>query len=334
LTTIREVAARAEVSTSTVSRVLNDQANVDALMARRVRKAIKELSYQPSPTARALRTRRSHVWTLIISDIRSGFFGEVARAVEDAAQDADCAVVLCNTDEDLGKERAYVDLALAERVAGVILSPASASQTSIARLDEAGIPVVLIDRAIDGGGFDLVTIDNRRAARAAVRHLIDQGFEHIACIGGPTTISTGRDRVEGYREALSEAGLAIDPQLTLVESFKRDGGERAANQLLDLPEPPDALFVGNGPQCVGAVQVIRARGLRVPADVGLVGFDDEAWTSLTTPDITTVAQPAYEIGREATALLRRRLAGDGGAPRQLILDAELRVRSSSRRAAS
>jgi len=334
LTTIREVAAQAGVSTSTVSRVLNDQANVDALLARRVRRAIKELEYQPSPTARALRLQRSKVWTLIISDIRNGFFGEVARGVEDAAQEADCAVVLCNTDEDIGKERAYVELAIAERVAGVILSPASASQTSLGRLSESGIPVVLIDRSLDAGGFDLVTIDNRRAARSAVRHLIGEGFARIACIAGPTSISTGRERIDGYREALSEAGLEIDPLLTRMESFKRDGGVRAANALLDLADPPDALFIGNGLQCVGAMEVIRARGLQVPGEVGIVGFDDEAWSALTTPDISTVAQPAYEIGREATALLRRRIAGDRGAPRHLLLEAKLRVRSSSRRPGS
>jgi LacI family transcriptional regulator len=331
VSTIKHVAAHAGVSPSTVSRVLNAHANVDAHLARRVRDAIKQLEYQPSPTARALRRRRSHVWSLIISDIRNGFFGEVARGVEDAAQDSDLAVVLCNTDDDLARERAYVDLAIAERVAGVILSPASAAETSVARLAEAGVPVVLIDRAIEGGDVDLVAIDNRRAAHGAVRHLIDEGFERIACIGGPASASTARERIDGYREALAEAGRATDPQLVVNETFKPEGGTRAAAALLALPERPDALFICNGPQCAGAIPVIRSLGLSVPGDLGIVCFDDEVWTALTSPDITAVAQPAYEIGTEAAAILRRRLLDAGGAPRRILLTTELRVRSSSRR---
>ena len=300
-------------------------------MARRVRNAIKELDYQPSPTARALRRRRSHVWSLIISDIRNGFFGEVARGVEDAAQDSDLAVVLCNTDDDLARERAYVDLAIAERVAGVILSPASASETPVARLAEAGIPVVLIDRAIESDDVDLVAIDNRKAARDAVRHLIAEGFWRIACIGGPASASTARERIDGYREALSEAGLPMDDRLIVQESYKPEGGMRAAAALLSHADRPDALFICNGPQCAGAIPVIRSLGLRVPDDLGIVCFDDEAWAALTSPDITTVAQPAYEIGREAAAILRRRLLDDSGGARRILLNTELRVRSSSRR---
>jgi LacI family transcriptional regulator len=331
VSTIKQVAAHAGVSASTVSRVLNAHANVDALLARRVRESIKQLEYQPSPTARALRRRRSHVWSLIISDIRNGFFGEVARGVEDAAQDSDLAVVLCNTDDDLERERAYVDLAIAERVAGVILSPASASQTSVTRLAEAGVPVVLIDRAIESDDVDLVAIDNRRAAAGAVRHLIGEGFRRIACIGGPATASTARDRIDGYREALTEAGLPIDPELIVLDSFKPEGGMRAASALLALPDRPDALFICNGPQCAGAIPVIRSLGLRVPDDLGVVCFDDESWAALTSPDITTVAQPAYEIGREAAAILSRRLLDSTGGPRRTLLATELRVRSSSRR---
>lgn len=326
--TIKQVAQRAAVSPATVSRVLNDHATVDPSLARRVRRAIEELGYQPSRTARALRTG-SRVWTLIISDIRNAFFGEVARGVEDAAQDADLAVVLCNTDEDLGKERSYLELAAAERVAGVILSPASWTETSVGRLRAAGIPVVVIDREVRSEALDTVTIDNRASGRAATEHLLERGYRRIGCICGPDSVTTARDRRAGYRDALQEAGLAVEPELIREESFKLDGGERGAAALLELSEPPDALFVGNGPQCAGALRVIRERGVEVPTGIGLISFDDEPWTSLTAPAISTVAQPAYAIGREAAALLHRRMSGDDGPPRRVLLEAQLQIRSSS-----
>ena len=328
MATIKQVAQRAGVSPATVSRVLNDRATVDPSLVRRVRRAIEELGYQPSRTARALRTG-SRVWTLIISDIRNAFFGEVARGVEDAAQDADLALVLCNTDENVGKERTYLELAVAERVAGVILSPASWAETSVERLTAAGIPVVLIDREIRADNVDTVTIDNRAAARGATEHLLARRYRRIGCICGPSTVTTARDRRNGYRDALQDAGLPIDEELIREESYKTDGGERGAAALLELAEPPDALFVANGPQCAGAVRVLRERDVRVPTAIGLVAFDDEPWTSLTTPAISTVAQPAYAIGREAAALLHKRMAGDDAPPRRVLLNAQLRIRSSS-----
>jgi LacI family transcriptional regulator len=326
--TIKEVAQHAGVSAATVSRVLNDRATVDPVLARRVRRAIEELGYQPSRTARALRAG-SRVWTLIISDIRNAFFGELARGVEDAAQDADLALVLCNTDENVGKERTYLDLAIAERVAGVILSPASWTETSVERLRAAGIPVVLVDREIASNGVDTVTIDNRSNARAATQHLLDRGYRRIGCICGPATVTTARDRRDGYRDALRDAGLPVDAELIREEAFKTHGGERGAAALLELAEPPDALFVTNGPQCAGALAVLRERGVQVPSDIGMISFDDDPWTSLTTPTISTVAQPAYAIGREAAALLHKRMSGDDGPPRRVLLTAELRIRSSS-----
>jgi LacI family transcriptional regulator, galactose operon repressor len=326
--TIKEVAERAAVSPATVSRVLNDRATVDPSLVRRVRRAIDELGYQPSRTARALRTG-SRVWTLIISDIRNVFFGEVARGVEDAAQDANLALVLCNTDEDLGKERAYLELAAVERVAGVILSPASWAETSVDRLRAAGIPVVLVDREIMADGVDTVTIDNRASARAATQHLLARGYQRIGCISGPPTVTTARDRRDGYRDALQDASLRVDAELIREEGFKMDGGERGAAALLELAEPPDALFVANGPQCAGALRVLRERGVQVPTSMGLISFDDEPWTSLTTPAISTVAQPAYALGREAAALLHQRMSGDDGPPRRVLLNATLQIRSSS-----
>jgi LacI family transcriptional regulator len=331
MTTIREFAALAAVSTATVSRVVNGQSTVAPHLSRRVHSAIAELGYRPSRTARALRTQRSHVCHLIISDIRNPFFGEVARGIEDAAQDADLAVVLCNSDEQLAKEQMYVDLAVAERAAGVILSPASSHETSLARIREAEIPVVTIDRELDGGASDAVTIDNRAAAHEATRHLIEQGFERIACIGGPPALTTARHRVEGYRSALREAGLNGDSALVEEVSFKAEGGALAAERLLGRHPWPDAILVSNAPQCLGALGVLRGRGIAIPGDIGLACFDDEPWAALTSPAISTVAQPAYAIGREAAALLLRRIEGDDGPPRRMMLHAQLRVRASSLR---
>ncbi|MGV1046969.1 MAG: LacI family DNA-binding transcriptional regulator [Solirubrobacterales bacterium] len=331
MVTIGDVASHAAVSRATVSRVVNGHPSVDPVLTRRVRRAIKELGYQPSRTAQALRRQRSQVWNLIISDIRNGFFGEVARGVEDVAQDAGFAVVLCNSDERLDKERAYIDLAVAERVAGVILSPASVSETSLESLRQGEVPVVLVDREIVSSTADMVALDNRTAAASATRHLLANGFSRIACISGPSAASTAEQRTEGYCDALRSAGVDVDPELIRRESFKRDGGEAGIRALMQLAPPPDAVLIGNAPQCAGALAVLRSLGTRIPDDLGVVTFDDEVWMSLMTPDVSAVAQPAYDIGVEAATLLLRRLHGDAGTARRLLMDAEIRQRASSSR---
>jgi LacI family transcriptional regulator len=325
--TIRDVAAIAEVSPATVSRVLNADERVAPELRMRVLAAVERLGYRPNSQARSLRTQATRVIGLIISDIQNPFFTSLVRGVEDVAQASGYSVVLANSDEDLGKEQQYLRVAAAEQMAGVILSPASSSRTRIGELVHEEIPVVTIDRRI-AADVDSVAVDNVAGARQAVEHLLKTGATRVGIIAGPADVSTAADRIEGYHAALRDAGIAADPQLTVRGDFRIDGGHRAAGRLLDLPARPDALFAANNLMLIGTLDAMAERGLSAPADLLLAGFDEMSWAGFAPP-LTLVEQPTYEIGRLATEMLLRRISGDTSAAEHIVLDATLKVRASS-----
>ncbi|MBS2539500.1 LacI family DNA-binding transcriptional regulator [Catenulispora sp. NF23] len=325
--TIRDVAAVAEVSPATVSRVLNADERVAPELRERVLAAVERLGYRPNSQARSLRTQATRVIGLIISDIQNPFFTSLVRGVEDAAQASGYSVVLANSDEDLGKEQQYLRVAAAEQMAGVILSPASSSRTRIGELVHEEIPVVTIDRRI-AADVDSVAVDNVAGARQAVEHLLQTGARRVGVIAGPEDVSTAADRLEGYRAALRAAGLAVDPELIVRGDFRIDGGHRAAARLLDRPDRPDALFAANNLMLIGTLDAMAERGLTAPADLLLAGFDEMSWAGFAPP-LTLVEQPTYEIGRLATQMLLRRIAGGTAAAEHVVLEATLKVRASS-----
>jgi LacI family transcriptional regulator len=328
--TISDVAARAGVSTATVSRALNGKSTVDPGLAARVLAAARELGYQPNGPARNLRRQEAAVLALIISDVENPFFTAIARGVEDVAHTVGYSVVLCNSDEDAEKERRYVDVAIQERAAGVIVSP-TAVATSVDSLIRRGTPVVAVDRPLPSRGCDTVLVDTRVAARQATTHLIEQGYERIGCVTGPTGIRTADDRLAGYRDALKAAGRRGSTRLVRRTEFKAAGAEKAASDLLDSGERPDALLVANSAMAIGVLAAMRTHDLRAGGDVGIVAFDDVPWTGLVDPPLTVVAQPAYEIGTVAAQLLLARIADHRRTPTTTTLAARLIERGSSHR---
>ncbi len=329
--TISDVARAAGVSPATVSRVLNTSETVSPVLAERVLAAVRALGYRPNSQARSLRTRATTVLGVIISDITNPFFTAMVRGVEDAANRAGYSVVLANTDEDLRKEQRYLEVAAAEQMAGVLLSPASPTETVIDVLAERGIPVVTIDRRLERADVDQVMIDNHGAARTATLHLAGQGCRRIGFVAGRPGTTTGADRLAGYQAGLDEAGLPADPALVAVGGFRVDGGRDATTRLLALPERPDALFVANNLMTIGALDALDAAGVAFPGDLALAGFDDMMPALGLRSPITAVSQPTYEIGRQATDLLLRRVGGEVFPRRDITLTAELRIRASSLR---
>ncbi len=328
-TTILDVARAAGVSTSTVSRVLNGNERVDPRLVAKVRKAVKQLKYRPNRVARSLRLRHNRVWALVISDIRTGpFFGDVVRGVEDGAYEAGYSMFLCNTDEDPAKEAGYLQLAVAENVAGVILTP-SGPGTDLGPVLEAGIHVVLADRRLPSNQTDTVVADNMGGAALAVEHLLANGYKRVACITGPLPTTTGSERLEGYKVALERAGLALDASLVRVGDFREAGGFKAMRELLEQRKPPDAVFIANNRMTAGALQAIEGAHLAVPDDVAVVGYDEISWAPLLRTALTTVSQPAYDLGHESARLLLSRLASYSGPPRTVVLPTSLNVRASS-----
>jgi LacI family transcriptional regulator len=327
---MRDVAVRAGVSAATVSRALNNHATVDPALAERVRRVAGDLGYEPNRVARSLRRQASSVWALVISDIENPFFTSVARGVEDVALDAGYSVVLCNTDENLVRERRYLDVVLAEQAAGVIIAPAS-DRTDVSVLTGHHVPVVTIDRRIRGADVDTVVVDNYAGARHATAHLLAGGYRRVACISGPAKLTTAAERRKGYVGALREAGREVDRRYIRQTDYRIEGGHAAAADLFDLPEPPDALFVANNLMAAGAMRALRERGVDVPGSVGVVGFDDSPWAPLMAPALTIVEQPTYRLGAEAATLLLRRLRGETDAPQVITLPTRLCVRASSQR---
>jgi LacI family transcriptional regulator len=330
VTSIDDVARAAGVSPATVSRVLNGTTNVSPDRADRVRRAAEALRYQPFGPARALRRQRTTLWAVLIADIENPFFTAMVRGIEDVAQATDHRVVLFNSDEDLAKEAAYIDVAIADGMAGVIVAVASTARSRLDPLVAAGIPVVAVDRRPRREGIDSVVTDNRLGAAQATHHLFEGGASRVACITGPTRLSTAQARLAGYRDALAERGVPDDASLVRRADFREAGGHRAAVALLERPEPPDAFLVANNLMTLGVLRALREHSLRVPEDVTVVGFDDAPWTTLVHPPLSVVAQPTYEMGREAAQLLAT--AAPGLPARHLVLAPTLRVRDSSRHA--
>ncbi|MBO0848170.1 MAG: LacI family DNA-binding transcriptional regulator [Pseudonocardia sp.] len=328
MATISDVAALARVSVATVSRALNGKESVDPQLAARVRKAAAELGYHPNGLARSLRKRRTAVLALIISDVENPFFTAIARGVEDVALTAGYSVVLCNSDENLDKERRYVDVAVEERMAGVVLSPTGAA-TSIEVLHRRGTPVVAVDRPL--ADVDQVLVDTRLAAEEATAHLLAAGYRRIGCVSGPPGVRTADDRLAGYRDALAAAGIAADEALVRRAEYRAEGAQLATAELLATAGPMDGLLVANSAQAVGSLEALRAAGRRLGADIGVVAFDDAPWATLIDPPLTVVAQPAYEMGAVAARLLLERIEGDARGVTVRTLAARLIERGSSRR---
>lgn len=329
--TILDVARRAGISAATVSRALNGVGSVDPALVKRARVAAAELNYRPNAVARNLRRQQTAVWVLIISDVQNPFFTTLARGVEDIAHSAGYSLVLCNTDEDEGKERRYIGVAEQEQAAGVILSPASKS-TDVSNLLDRGIPVVVVDRPLKLA-VDSVVIPSRAAAREATAHLLSEGWSRVACITGPRNAFTAEERLMGYREALPRtSGDRVSRGLVCHSNYKIDGGRASTATLLDGRRPPDAFFVANNLMAVGVLEELAARDLRPGQDVGVVSFDDPPWAGVLDPPLTVVVQPSYEMGATAARMLRDRLSGAlTGPAHSESLPTSLVVRGSSLR---
>lgn len=324
---ITDVAREANVSTATVSRVINDTGEVSAELSERVLAVAQRLSYQPSSAARALRRGATQVSTVIVPDVENPFFTSVVRGIEQGSRSDGYRILLCDSDDRRELEDEYIAIAAAERVGGVFIA-ATASDPNLAPLLERDIPVVAIDRRPKLAEVSCVVVDNKAGAKAATSHLVQGGARRIACITGPRQASTANERLAGYRAALAEAGIAHDPNLVRREDFRPQGGFDATLALWAI-DAPDALFVANNLMTMGALRALRELGCSIPDDVKVVGWDDFPWAELLDPPLTVVAQPNIEIGRSAARLMAA--LRNGGHPQTLLLAPELIVRASSTR---
>jgi LacI family transcriptional regulator len=328
MATLKDVAREAGVSLGTASLSLRDSPSIREATRRRVLQAAKRLRYQVSAPARSLVTRRTHTVGLLISDITNPFFIRAVRAVEDLAQENGYNLILCNTDEDPTKEAEYLRVLMEKRVDGIILATTGA-RDGVRQVRWHRIPLVLFDRELAGIGADTVKVDGVLGGRLATEHLLALGHRRVAIIHGPLERSTGSERLRGALEALRDQGITPDPALIREGNFKQETGYGHARALLDLLPPPSALFCTNNLMTVGALQALQDRKVRVPQDLSLIGYDDMEWWTLTSPPLTTVGQPVYDLGREAMRLLLAQIGSRVRRRRQrIVLKPELIVRAS------
>jgi LacI family transcriptional regulator len=328
--TLREVAKKAGVSAMTVSRVVNGSAGVDAETQRRVEEAILALDYIPNRLARSMVSQQTKTIGLIVPDVVNPFFAPVVRGAETTARKAGYRVLLCNSEGDLRLEREYIEDLVAHRVEGLLLAPAS-DRTRLALLPllKGGFPIVLLDRTLPDTDCDHVISDNVAGAKRLVEHLIAVGHRRIAHFTESDDVSTGRDRLEGYRQALEAANIPISEDLIFRTTTDRIGGYRAAQLMLHLDALPTAIFTVNNMTALGAVQALRERGLSVPEEIGLVCFDDVEHLAVLSPFLTVVDQPGETFGSLGAQLLFERISGKAGnRSRRIVLQADLIVRQS------
>jgi LacI family transcriptional regulator, galactose operon repressor len=328
--TIKDVARLSGVSSMTVSRVINGSERVSLETRQRVESAIAELGYVPSRLARGLIRQKTGTLALIVPDVANPFFTLIVRGAEDVARRAGYRMILADTRADLTIERDVIEEMLAHRVEGIMIAPVSdRSKGHLQRLATYGVEFVLIDRTVSGIESDVVTGDNVGGARRLVEHLISLGHRRIGFITESDEVSTARDRRQAYEAALAAAGLSYDPSLIVRSTVDPPGGFEGMRRLLELDEPPTAVFTVNNLVALGAIEAVRAHELEVPDDIALVCFDDIEYASRLYPFLTVMAQPAETLGTLGTQLLLERIEGRAPEhPRVVVLPAQFVVRRS------
>jgi LacI family transcriptional regulator len=332
MSTIYDVAKAAGVSISTVSHVLNGTRRVSARTEKRVSDAIQALNYRPNSVARALVRRETRTIALVVPDNVNPFFAELARSVEDYGFGAGYSVVLCNTDNNLERETAYLEMLISNRVDGVIVMTGDRGEARLQSLKDQRVPAVVFDNEHEP--LDAVMLDNYGGAMKAMQHLLDLGHTRIACIRGPGPHEVWGSglRVRAYYDALNQAGIDVDRNLLVQGDWSFQSARGATDVLLRLENPPTAIFACNDNQAIGALASLAAHGVTVPAQMSVVGFDGITLSGYVMPPLTTVATSLAELGRQLCQLLLERIAmQEDLAPRRPTIPNELVVRGSTAR---
>jgi LacI family transcriptional regulator len=309
---------------------VNDSRYVSPELTRRVRDAAAALGYTPNGTARSLRLRRTQTIGVIVPDVNP-FFAELTRVIEDHGFAAGYTTILGNADGHPERERRYLETLIAKRVDGLILASTLHDAGQLAELvDGTRTPVVVVDRELELPGVDVVRAEHEAGGYAAVRHLLELGHTRIGCVTGPPALPPSDERTAGYRRALAEAGIRPEPGWMAEGDFRYASGRRATGELLDGARGVTAIFAANDLMALGVLGELSARGLRIPGDVSVCGFDDVFPSAIVSPSLTSVRQPLQELGQAAVEILRARLAGEASPePVRRLFPTTLVVRDST-----
>ncbi len=326
--TIRDVAQAANVSTSTVSHVINGTRYVAPETQQRVRDAMQALNYSPNRLASSLRSNQTLTLGVLLPNSANPYFAEILLGIENAGFEQGYNIIMGNANDDPERELAYLKVLISRQVDGILLISTGSYDESIAFLTAQNVPVVVVDRAPGFASVTEIFTDNKQGGLLATRYLLSLGHTRIACITGPSFLTPSADRVAGYREALADVGLPVRDEWIATGDFQHEGGYRASMQLLQSDLRPTAIFACNDLMAVGATRAVFEYGLRVPHDISIIGYDNIPLASYTIPRLTTIAQPAREIGALAVERLIVSLRDDAALPERECLPVQLIERDS------
>ncbi|MFO4722656.1 substrate-binding domain-containing protein [Vibrio cholerae] len=332
MATMKDIARLAGVSTSTVSHVINKSRFVSDEIAERVNNAAQQLNYAPSALARSLKMNRTKTIGMLVTTSTNPFFGEVVKGVERSCYHKGYNLILCNTEGDNQRMKASINTLLQKRVDGLLLMCSTLEGERLDVFDRyPDIPVVVMDWGPILFASDKIQDNSLQGGYMAAKHLIECGHKEIGCITGPLIRHQAQMRYEGYKRALAEAGIAINPDWIVESDFECEGGYQAFEKLYERGKLPSALFVSNDMMAMGVIQAASQRDLRVPDDLSLIGYDDVHIAKFMTPALTTIHQPKYRLGKAAVDTLLYRLENPDTTAQVVQLEPTLAVRNSVRK---
>ncbi|MBA7586066.1 Ribose operon repressor [subsurface metagenome] len=326
--TLKMVAERAGVSVNTASRAINNKSDINEETKKRVLKVAQELGYVRNATAVALRTKKTGTLGVVIADNRNPFYAEVLNGIEEAAREKNYHIILANTQRDYQKEEEAINLLLAKRVDGLLITPVQDRNDDIKKLIEANIPFVIVGRDFKNIEVDAVYNDEVKGGFFATEYLIKKGHKRIAFINGFLHKSPAQGRLEGYKKALKEHGIPLDDMMVSVGDIDVEDGYERTKQMLEKNLDFTAIFAYNDMMAFGAMQAIKEKDLRIPEDIGLVGYDDIPFSSLMNPSLTTIRLKKQDLGIESVELLLSRINGSREKMKKIMLNVELIVRGT------
>lgn len=327
--TIKDISKKAGVSYATVSRALNNLPEVNEDTKKRIIKIANEMGYQPNAIAQGLVKSETKTIGLMIPDITNPFFPEVAIGVEEAASKAGYTVFLINTNWDEERELNSFKVLFQKQIDGLIIAPSSENVSHLEKILNKEFKITFIGRNLDYKGSTSIIINNVIGSWMAVKHLINKGHKNIAFLGGQKELSMNQERLKGYKNALKDYGLEINEELIKFDNLKREGGYHLTRRLIESGLKFSAVVTANDLLALGAIQAIKENGLSIPSDVAVIGFDDIELASLPEIQLSTVAQPKYEMGRLAFETLLKQIKGESNATKKVFLEPELIIRSTT-----
>jgi LacI family transcriptional regulator len=325
-TTLKEVAQLANVSTATVSNVINNTKFVSEEVKKQVFDAMEALNYRPNEIAKSLRLQQSKLIGILISDIANGFISTVVKGIETTLSDKGYNVLLCSTDSNIEKEKKYLSVLMGKRIDGLIISSSADTGEHYNDLLDAKIPLVFLNRCPDHFPSNMVMTNNIQGAYMATEHLIKHSYKKIAVVTGPLHFSTGRDRFIGYQRALEDYGIPFKQEFVFEGNFDISDYTLTKNIL----ESNQGLrFISNNSMSLGAYKYIKEKGLKIPQDIAIYGYDDPEWADVVDPPLSGVMQPAYELGVHAAQNIINTISGTSSESREIIyLNPEMVIRNS------